>query len=157
MREALLFIHPTLGVLGILSALWVLVEALEINEVRLRRMRLASLIGGGLFLLTWFSGGIWDAFYYEDDRVIAQKGAWSFIGDTTMEFKEHYFVLVLMLALYLPVLTFATDVRKPEATRLPTLITAAFVVLAGLAMEGAGAILAGSVHVGMTTMLSPGG
>lgn len=155
MREALLFIHPTLGVLGILSALWVFVEALKIDELRLWRMRIVSLIGAGLFILTWFSGGIWDAYFYEADREIMEKGSWAFIGGTTMEFKEHYFVLVLMLALYLPVLTFATDSRNPAPTRWPTLIVAAFVVLTGLAMEGAGAFLAGSVHIGMTTMLNP--
>lgn len=155
MREALLFIHPTLGVLGILSALWVFVEALNIDESRLRRMKVVSVAGAGLFILTWFSGGIWDAYYYEADREIMEKGSWAFIGGTTMEFKEHYFVLVLMLALYLPVLAFATDVRNAAVTRLPTLIVAAFVVLTGLAMEGAGAFLAGSVHVGMTAMLNP--
>lgn len=155
MRELLLFIHPTFGVLGILSALWVFVETLAVDETRLRRMRWVSLVGAGLFVLTWFSGGIWDASFYDADRAIVEKGSWAFIGRTAMEFKEHYFVLVLMLALFLPVLTFATDLRNTAQTRLPTLIVAAFIVLTGFAMEGAGAVLAGAVHVGMTTMLNP--
>lgn len=155
MREALLFIHPALGVLGIIAALWVFVEALGVDETRLRRMRLMSLIGAGLFVLTWFSGGIWDAYFYEADREIMEKGSWAFIGGTTMEFKEHYFVLVMMLALFLPVLTFATNVRNAAQTRLPTLVVSAFIVLTALAMDGAGAFLAGSVHVGTLTMLNP--
>lgn len=153
MREALLFVHPTLGVLGILSALWVFVEAYKLDESRLRRMRWVSLLGGGLFLLTWFSGGLWDAFFYEADRAVMQKGSWAFVGSTTMELKEHLFVVVLLLALYLPILAFAADLRHPATTRLPTMTVAALIVLLGLAMEGAGAVLAGSVHIGMTTLL----
>jgi len=153
MREAFLFVHPTLGVVGILAALWVFVEALKLDESRLRRIKIASLVGAGLFLLTWFSGGLWDSFYFEVDRAVMGKGSWAFVGDTAMELKEHLFVVVLLLALYLPILAFATDLRRAGTTRLPTMTVSALIVLLGLAMEGAGAILAASVHVGMTTSL----
>jgi hypothetical protein len=153
MKEALLFIHPTLGVLGILAALWVFVEAFNLDEKRLRRVRIASVVGAVLFFLTWFSGGIWDSVYYGTDRTVMRKGPWAFVGDTAMEFKEHLFVLVLLLAIYLPILAYATDLRRPAATRVPTMTVAALIVLLGFAMEGAGAVLAGSVHVGVTKML----
>lgn len=153
MREALLFVHPAFGVLATLAALWVFVEAYQLDERRLRRMKIASLIVAGLALLTWFSGGLWDSFFYEADRKVMEKGSWAIVGDTTMELKEHLFVVVLLLALYLPILTFATELRREESTRLPTLTVSALIVLFGLAMDGAGAILAGSVHVGMTTLL----
>ena len=108
-------------------------------------------------LLTWFSGGLWDSAYFDADRAVMLKGTWAFVGDTTMELKEHLFAVVLLLALYLPVLTFATDLRRTEATRLPMMTVAALIVLLGLAMEGAGATLAGAVHVGMTTLLASQG
>lgn len=152
MREALLFIHPTLGVLGILGALWVFVEALGVEESRVRRMRIVSIVTSVLFLLTWISGGLWDSFYYEADRMMAAKGSWVALGDIAMEFKEHLFVIVLLLALYLPFLTYRLDVRHTVA-RAPILTVAALIVLFGLAMEGAGATLAGSVHVGMETFM----
>ncbi|RWA75398.1 MAG: hypothetical protein EOQ28_09905 [Mesorhizobium sp.] len=152
MREALLFIHPTLGVLGILGAVWVFVEALSVEEGRLRRMRIMSIVVAVLFLLTWISGGLWDSFYYGADRMMAAKGSWVAVGDIAMEFKEHLFVLILLLSLYLPVLTYRLDLQNTVA-RTPILTVAALIVLFGLAMEGAGATLAGAVHVGMETMM----
>ncbi|OGA48917.1 MAG: hypothetical protein A3F74_18560 [Betaproteobacteria bacterium RIFCSPLOWO2_12_FULL_62_58] len=153
MREVFLFVHPAFGVLGVLAALWVYVEAYKLDEKRLRRMKVASLVVAGFMLLTWFSGGLWDSFFYEADRAVMEKGSWALVGDTTMELKEHLFVVVLLLALYLPILTFATDLRRDESTRLSTLTVSALIVLLGLAMDGAGVILAGSVHVGMTALL----
>jgi len=151
MKEAFLFVHPTLGVLGILGALWVFVEALRVDDTRLHRMRLVSLIVPALFLLTWVSGGLWDSFFYEADRMVMEKGPWAVIGNTTMELKEHLFVVVLLLALYLPILTFSFDLRRTTA-RAPTLTASALIVLLGLVMEGAGATLSGAVHVGMATL-----
>lgn len=151
MREAFLFVHPTLVVLGILGALWVFVEALDADAVRLRRMQIVSLVVLGLFLLTWISGGLWDSFFYEADRAVMEKGSWAFVGDTTMELKEHLFVIVLLLAAYLPILTFGFDLAQ-QTMRAPIITVAALIVLTGLALAGAGAALAGSVHVGMTTL-----
>ncbi len=153
MREVLLFIHPTLGVLGMLGAVWVFVEALGSEEARLRRMRIASLWVAAAFSLAWLSGGLWDAAFYESDREVMEMGSWVIAGGTTMEMKEHLFVLILLLALYLPILTFGTDPGRIRAVRLPVLTVAALIVLNTLAMEGAGSVLAQSVHVGAVNML----
>jgi len=152
MRETFLFVHPTLGVLGILGALWVFVEALNVDETRLRRMRIVSLIVPGLFLLTWVSGGLWDSFFYEADRTVMESGPWAVVGDTAMELKEHLFVIVLLLALYLPILTFGFNPQR-ATPRAPTMTASALIVLLGLVMEGAGATLASSVHVGMAIII----
>lgn len=154
MREALLFVHPTFGIIGVLGALWVFVEAFKADEERLRRMKIVSLIVAAVMILTWFSGGIWDSIYYDEDREVMAKGSWAVVGDTMMEMKEHLFVIVLLLALYLPIVVYATDPRKPEASRIPTMTVAGLLVLFGIAMEGAGAIIAGSVHVGVSTLLA---
>lgn len=153
MKEALLLVHPTFGVFAILAALWVFVEAYRLDERRLRRMKIASLAVAGFALLAWLSGGLWDSFFYGADREIMRKGSWAFVGDTAMAMKEHLIAVVLLLALYLPILAFATDLRREQSTRLAVMTASAFVVLLGLAMEGAGAILAASVRVGMTASL----
>lgn len=153
MREALLFVHPTFGVFGMLAALWVFVEAYRLDERRLSRMKAASVLVAVFFVLAWFSGGLWDAFFYDADREVMNKGAWAFVGNTTMELKEHLFVLPLLLGFYLPILAFATDLGRAASTRLPIMTVAGFIVLLGLAMEGAGAALAGAVHVGVNTLL----
>lgn len=154
MREGLLFIHPTLGILGILGALWVFVEGFKVDEERLRRMRTVSVVVAALIVLTWFSGGIWDSVFYEEDRELMARGSWAFVGDTMMELKEHLFVLVLLLALYLPIVVYATDPRNAQEARAPTMVVSGLLVLFGIAMEGAGAVLAGSVHVGISALLA---
>lgn len=135
MREVFLFVHPAFGVLGVLAALWVYVEAYRLDEKRLRRMKVASLVVAGFMLLTWLSGGLWDSFFYEADRAVMEQGSWALVGDTTMELKEHLFIVILLLALYLPILTFATDLRREEGTRLPTLTVLALVVFVGLGLS----------------------
>jgi hypothetical protein len=154
MREVLLFIHPTLGILGMLGALWVFVELLSPDAAALRRTRIASVLVAGAFVLTWLSGGIWDSAYYDADRAVMERGAWVLAGDTTMETKEHLIVLILLLAAYLPLLAFGADLRRLQAVRLPLMTAAGLIVLNTLAMEGFGAVLAQSVHVGAAAMLA---
>lgn len=154
MREILLFIHPTLGILGMLGALWIFVEILRPDEAGLRRIRIASVLVAGAFALTWISGGIWDSAYYEADRAVMASGAWALAGNLTMETKEHLIVLILLMAFYLPLLAFGAEQRRLQAVRLPLMTVAGLIVLNTLAMEGFGAVLAQSVHVGATAMLA---
>jgi len=149
LKDALLLVHPTLGVLGVLAALWVFVEALKVDENALKRMKVASLVAAALILLTWPAGGIWDSLYYPVDKVVIEEGPWGFIGDTVMETKEHLFSIVLLLALYLPIIVFRGNLGADRSARLLTMAVAGLVVLSGLAMEGAGAVLGLSVKVGL--------
>ena len=144
-RDVLLLIHPTLGAFGIFASLWVLVEVIGLDPAGLRRTRLAS----GLMLATWLGGGLWDAAYYPTDQKILDRGSWSFAGNTAMEFKEHLFALVLMLAFYLPIVVFRGNLPVDRDSRLMAAVVSGLIVLSGLAMEGAGAILGLSVKVAL--------
>jgi len=42
MSDIILFAHPTFGVLGIMAAVWILVEALNASEANQGRIRLAA-------------------------------------------------------------------------------------------------------------------
>src|SRR3972149_2891460 len=101
LKDIFLLAHPTTGVLGVLAALWVFVEALSVGGKSLRRMKIASVPAALLMLLTWPAGGVWDSLFYAADREFIERGPWAFVGDTVMEVKEHLFVPVLLLALYL--------------------------------------------------------
>ena len=149
LKDALLLVHPTLGVLGVLAALWVFVEALRVDEGALKRMKAASLAVVALMLLTWPAGGIWDSLFFDADMAVIEQGRWGFIGDTVMETKEHLFVIVLLLAAYLPVVVFRGDLLVSRGARILTMTVAGLIVLSGLAMEGAGAVLSLSVKVGL--------
>jgi hypothetical protein len=148
-RDVLLLIHPTLGAFGIFASLWVLVEVIGLDPAGLRRTRVASLVVPGLMLATWLGGGLWDAAYYPTDQKILDRGNWSFAGNTAMEFKEHLFALILMLALYLPIVVFRGNLPVDRESRLMAAVVSGLIVLSGLAMEGAGAILGLSVKVAL--------
>ena len=148
-RDVLLLIHPTLGVLAILASLWVFVETIGIDPAGLRRMGVASLVVPALLLATWLGGGLWDAANYSTDQRILDQGGWAYVGNTAMELKEHLFALVLMLALYLPIAVFRGDLLDDRDGRLVVNAVSLLIVLVGLAMEGAGAILGLSVKVAL--------
>jgi hypothetical protein len=57
-----------------------------------------------------------------------------------METKEHLFFIPLILALYLPIVT-ATNLAASRGARSMALVVAGFIVLNGLAIEGAGAVV----------------
>src|SRR6516225_5875359 len=135
-REVLLLIHPTLGALGILGSVWVLVETIGLDAAGVGRIKIASLVVPGLMLATWFAGGLWDAAYYMTDQKILAKGSWAFAGNTAMELKEHLFALVLLLALYLPVVVFRGDPLLDRDSRFVVGTVSVLIVLTGLAMEG---------------------
>jgi fumarate reductase subunit D len=149
MRDVLLLIHPTLGVLGVLASLWVFVEAIRLDPGGLRRMKVASLLAAVLIAATWLAGGLWDAAYFEADQKILATGPWAFFGNTGMEIKEHLFPIILVLALYLPIAVFRGDLLSDRGNRFVVGTVSAFVVLCGLAMEGVGAVLAMSVKVAL--------
>lgn len=153
LKDIFLLVHPTFGVLGVLAALWVFVEALKVDEYALGRMKVASLVVAALMLLTWPTGGLWDSWFFEADMSVIEQGPWALVGDTVMETKEHLFVIVLLLAIYLPIIVFGGNLRASRGARLLTMTVAGLVVLSGLAMEGAGALLSLSVKVGFFELM----
>lgn len=153
MKDYLLLIHPTLGIFGLIAAMWVFVEVFNVDNNALRRMKIASLTAAVLILLTWPAGGVWDSFFYGADKAVLEQGSWAFIGDTVMETKEHLFVIVLLLSFYLPVVVFQANLQANNSARLLTMTVAALMVLSILAMEASGAFLGLSVKVGLFDLL----
>ena len=151
-----MLIHPTLGVLGVMGALWVFVEAIRIDPGAIQRIKYASLVVAALMFATWFAGGLWDATYFSGDQGMLSQGPWAFVGNTAMETKEHAFVIVLLLALYLPVAAFSNGLMSKPGNRLIVAAVSGLIVLGGLGMEGAGAVLGLSVRVGMSTHMDKG-
>jgi len=117
-RDALVLIHPTLGVLGVMGALWVFVEAIRIDPGAIQRIKYASLVVAALMFATWFAGGLWDATYFSGDQGMLSQGPWAFVGNSAMETKEHAFVIVLLLALYLPIAVLGLSVRVGMSTHM---------------------------------------
>jgi hypothetical protein len=140
MSDIILFAHPTFGVLGILAAVWILVEALNASEANQGRIRLAAYAVTGCILAAWILGGFWYVNYYYAEKAIILKGPWPFAHNLFMETKEHLFFIPLILALYLPIVA-ARKLATNSAARAVVMVTATFIILNALAIEGAGAII----------------
>lgn len=153
MSDTILFAHPTFGVLGILAAVWVFVEALNAREDNAARTRRAAYAVAILICASWILGGYWYVHFYAPEKAIILKGPWPWAHNIVMETKEHLFFIPLLLALYLP---FAARAKlfANSAARNMVLAVAALIVLAGLAIEGGGAVInygvkVAYVHTGM--------
>ncbi len=147
-NELILMMHPAVGVLGILAAVWVFVEVLSAGPGNQSRIRIASLAVTVFIWAAYVAGGYWYVKYYAADKALIKAGPWPFAHGIFMETKEHVFLLLLMIATFLPITAFAYASGR-QGARNVVLWVSAFVVLVGLAMEGAGAFISMGVKVAL--------
>ncbi len=141
MKDILLFLHPTFGVLALVASVWVFVEALNASEANQQRIWIGSLAVAALFVVTWFFAGWYYTIYYgHGDQQIIVKGPVPWAHNFFMETKEHLFFIPAILALFLP---FVARVRLSmnRQARSMVLVVTALIALNVLAIEGAGAII----------------
>lgn len=148
MRDVVLLAHPTFGMFGALAALWAFVEALNASDANRSRISAAAWTAATCIVLACGLGAYWDTAYAAADKAIALRGPWSWAQTVLMAAKERAFVVPLLLALYLPMAT-AADLVRDRRARLTTMAVAAGVALGGLALEGAGAIVAYAVKLAL--------
>jgi len=151
-KEMILMLHPTFGVLAMIAAVWVFVEALNANDGNIIRLRRVSVLAAVLLWLAYIVGGYWYVVFYGGDKALIKAGPWPFAHGFVMETKEHLFLTLLLLGTFLPIAAYGDVVRK-KVTRNLVLWTSALVVLMGLAMEGAGALISMGVKVALLAKL----
>ncbi len=149
MKEIILMLHPTFGVLGVLAAVWVFVDTFNASPGTQGRIHTASLAVASFMWLSFLIGGYWYVTYYGADRDIIKAGPWPLAHGFVMETKEHVFFTLLLLATYLPFATSHKNLTDDSGVRRLVLVSAALIVLLGLAMEGAGAVVALGVKMGL--------
>jgi hypothetical protein len=140
MSDLILFAHPTLGVLGIMAAVWVFVEALNADAANQARIRTAAWAVALCIVASYLLGGYWYVSYYYAEKAVILKGPWPFAHNFFMETKEHVFFGLLVLALLLPIVV-RQNLATSRGARAVTMTVAALVVINALAMEGAGAVI----------------
>ena len=148
MKEVILFAHPTFGVLGIIAAVWIFVEALNADEANAGRIKTAAYAVTLFIVLAWLVGGYFYVLDYGADKAIIMAGSWSWAHSFFMETKEHLFFIPLILALYLPIVA-RLNLAVDRSARAMVMAVSALIVLSGLAIEGAGAIISFGVRVGL--------
>lgn len=147
--EVILMMHPTFGVLGTLAAMWVLADGLQVSEANLARIRAVSLGVAVLMWLSYLVGGYWYVADYPADKAVILAGPWPLAHRVVMEVKEHLFFNLLLLSSYLPLVAWGSPLLTRSGARHLLVVLAGLIVLLGLAMEGAGAIVAMGVKLGL--------
>jgi hypothetical protein len=147
-----LLLHPTFGVIGMIAAVWVFVEALNASQDNAARLRTAAKWSTAMIWLSCISAGYFYVLYYGADKAIIKAGPWPWAHSLIMETKEHLFFLTLLMATLLSIVT-AKPVFNNRAARNVVLTTSAGVVLLVLAMEGAGAFISMGAKLGLAMKL----
>jgi hypothetical protein len=155
-NHMILLIHPTLGGLATLSALWVFVDTLNASEASWSRVKKVSILCAVLIWLTYFSGGFWYVRYYYVDKPFIQGGPWSAGHGFFMETKEHVFLMLLLLATYLPIAA-SNNISASKPARKILLWVSGLIVPVSLSMEGSGAVVSVAVKLGLLLKATQGG
>jgi hypothetical protein len=155
MENLLLLIHPAAGGLATLAALWVFVDTLNVSSASEARIKYVSLTCAVLMWMAYFLGGYLYVVYYAADKAIIKAGPWAFGHDFFMEVKEHVFLMLLLLATYLPIA--ASDrLGSNKAARKIVLWVSGLIVPISLSMEGSGAIISLAVKLGLLFKMKGG-
>jgi hypothetical protein len=140
MADIILFAHPTFGVIAIMAAVWVFVEALNASGANQRRIWLGSLAVTTFICLAWVFGGYWYVTYYYAEKAIILKGPYPAAHNFFMETKEHLFFIPLILALYLPFVA-RLNLAVSARARAMVMVVAGLIALTSFSVEGAGAVI----------------
>ena len=99
MVNPLIGVHLAFGEIAILSSIWIIVELINPDVKRIRRAKIAALIGVVFFFLSWISGG----YYYLTEygsvvKPMIKASASPWAHKIVMEVKEHVFLMLPFLA-----------------------------------------------------------
>lgn len=144
----ILLAHAAFGVTGCLAALWVFVEALNAQPSNAARIQTGALLTAVCIAGAWICGGYWYVHFYPPEKALILKGPWPFAHNFFMETKEHLFFVTAVLALLLPV-TARERLYSNSAARKLVLSVAGLIVITGLALEGAGAVIEHGVKIAL--------
>ena len=140
----LIGLHAVLGEMGALAFLWVFVELLNPSESRLRRAKIAALLGVLFLLGAWFFGG----FYYITEygaavKPIIKAGPLPWAHSVITETKEHVFLFLPFLAVLVWGLLsrYQTEFIQNRKFRIAVLLISGLIVLVAFAMAGMGFII----------------
>ena len=141
MPHPLIGLHAILGEIGIFAFLWVFVELLNPSELRIKRARVASLVGIIFFILSWIVGGYYYvSFYGPNIKPIIKEGPQPWAHSIVMEVKEHVFLFLPFLAIINYMLLINVTLKDKKRTK-SIMGLAGLIVLIGLSMALMGYII----------------
>ncbi|MCB2155908.1 hypothetical protein KQI84_13580 [bacterium] len=141
--------HVVFGVLGTFAAFAVYIETLG-SDPDGRRLRLFSAATALLIWLAFLAGGAFYVTLYGPDKAIILDGPWPWAHKVVMETKEHWAILLPLLASALPLVVAEKALRTSPGNLRVARAMAGLIVFLGLAMEGFGAILSYGIRLGLS-------
>ncbi len=150
-NQLVMMIHATTGVLAMLGALWLFVETLNATESNRGRAGASALLTAAFMWLTYLIGGYWYVAFYGSEKALIKSGPFPAAHGFFMETKEHIFLLLLLLATWLPIAVLRARPQMEGGVRTLVLWSSGIVMLGALAMEGAGAL----INLGVKVALLP--
>lgn len=142
--EISIALHAALGEAGALAFLWIFVELLSPSESRLRRARIAALIGLLCLMGSWLVGGLhYLTEYAAAVKPIIKEGPLPWAHLVITETKEHIFLFLPFLALleWGLLVRYKDEFLQNRNLRLAALIIALLIVLLAFSMAGLGFII----------------
>jgi uncharacterized membrane protein YwaF len=144
----ILMTHVLFGMGCLIAALWVFVDALNVTNANLRRIRALSLGVAAAMWAAFLIAGYWYIIYYPLDRAVILKGPWPLAHRFFMESKEHFVIMLLLLVSYLPIAAAENLAANRDARKIVLWVSGLIVALT-LAADGFGAIIAMGVKVAL--------
>ncbi len=139
--ELMVLFHVGFGMLGILTAVWLYVEALNLTEANQGRIRVASLLLAIFIWLSYLVGGYYYVNYYAPSKAVILAGPFPWAHNFFMETKEHLFFMLLLLATYVPIAAYNLKLFPEKGARNVMLAVAGITLILGLIMDGSGAMI----------------
>jgi hypothetical protein len=146
--NVILMAHVFFGMVCLIFSLWVFVDTLHAGDANLGRIRVLSLVAAVAMWIAFLIAGYWYIFYYPADKAVILQGPWPSAHSFFMESKEHFVIMLLLLATYLPIAA-AGDLPANRDARKIVLWVSGLVVALTLAADSFGAIIAMGVKVAL--------
>lgn len=154
MASFLIGLHAALGEIGLAAFIWVFVELLKPSSERVRRAKIAAVIGTILFFISWIIGGYYYLTIYGSVVKPLIKGGsqpWGHL--VAMEAKEHIFLFLPILSLVsLAILKKEEKTlsqNKNPSTKKALLILVALIIILGVAMGLLGYLISSSARAAL--------
>jgi len=144
MVNVLTYIHATIGGVGLIAFLWVLIELLDPTETRIRRAKAAAVIGLSCLFISWVTGGYYYVNVYGSDiKPIIKAGDLKWVHSVVMETKEHVFLFLPLLAILTTSLIFRFGVELVGNRNINQFIIllSGLICLLGFLIAGMGEII----------------
>ncbi len=142
-------IHAAAGEFGVFAFLWIFVEMLNPTTSRIKRAKIAALLGVIFILASWFIGGYsYVTNYGPNVKPLIKAGPFPAAHGIVMEAKEHIFLFLPFLAIA-GLSLFSYDLLNDKKARRALLLISSLIILLGLAMAGMGYLISSSARTAL--------